>query len=84
MYVIESISNTHSEFFPNGAASKIMFTLSLLRVDESLTSMFGDLKKQADGLISGVGNLPGQITSAIGSVKSAAGSLISQAGGLIG
>lgn len=84
MYVIESISNTHSEFFPNGTASKIMFTLSLLRVDESLTSMFGDLKKQADGLISGAGNLPGQITSAIGSVKSSAGNLISQAGGLIG
>jgi len=84
MYVIESISNTHSEFFPNGAASKIMFTLNLKRVDESLTSMFGDLKKQADGLIGGAANLPGQITSAIDSAKSAAGSLISKAGGLFG
>ncbi|MBP2194744.1 phage tail protein [Pantoea cypripedii] len=84
MYVIESISNTHSEFFSNGTASKIMFTLSMKRVDESLTSMFGDLKQQADGLISGVSNLPGQVTSAISSVKSAAGSLISQAGGLSG
>lgn len=84
MYVIESISNTHSEFFPNGAANKIMFTLNLKRVDESLTSMFGDLKKQADGLIGGVSNLPSQITTAIDSAKSAAGSLISSAGGLFG
>lgn len=84
MYVIENISNAHSEFLPNGTASKIMFTLSLKRVDESLTSMFGDLNKQAGSLISGAGNLPGQVTSAIESVKSAAGSLISKAGGLIG
>ncbi|THB81865.1 phage tail protein, partial [Pantoea allii] len=56
----------------------------LKRVDESLTSMFGDLKKQADGLISGSANLPGQLTSAIDGVKSAAGSLISSAGGLLG
>lgn len=81
MYVIESISNSFSEFFPNGTASKIMFTLNLKRVDESQTSMFGDLKKQADGLISGAGNLPGQLTSAIDSVKSAAGNLVSSAGG---
>lgn len=84
MYVIESISNSFSEFFPNGMASKIIFTLNLKRVDESLTSMFGDLKKQADGLISGAGNLPGQLTSAIDSVKSAAGNLVSSAGGLLG
>ncbi|MCQ8229087.1 phage tail protein [Pantoea trifolii] len=75
MYVIESISNTHSEFFPNGTASKIMFTLNLMRVDGSLTSMFGDLKKQADGLIGGVSNLPGQITAARDSAKSSAGGL---------
>lgn len=84
MYVIESISNTHSEFFPNGTSSKIMFTLNLKRVDESLTSMFGDLNKQANGLIGGVSNLPEQITTAIDSAKSAAGSLISSAGGLFG
>ncbi len=83
MYVIESITNAHSEFFPNGAASKIMFTLNLKRVDESLTAMFGDLKQQADGLISGAGNLPGRLTQAIDSVKSAAGKLISTAGGFL-
>ncbi|HIE8685784.1 TPA: phage tail protein [Klebsiella pneumoniae] len=84
MYVIESISNAFSEFFPNGTASKIMFTLNLKRVDESLTSMFGDLKKQADGLISGASNLPGQLTSAMDSVKSAASDLASSVGGLLG
>lgn len=84
MYVVENYATTHSEFFSDGSARKINFTLSLKRVDESLTSMFGDLKKQADSLISGVGNLPGQVTSAIASVKSAAGSLVSSVGGIIG
>lgn len=83
MYVVESISNTHSEFLSDGSASKILFTLSLKRVDESLTAMFGDLKKQADGLISGAQNLPGQVTSAISSIMSAAGSIISPAGGML-
>lgn len=83
MYVIENYSSTSSEFYSNGSASKIMFSLNLLRVDESLTSMFGDLKKQADGLIGGVSSLPGQVTSAIASVKTAAGSLVAKAGGLI-
>ncbi len=61
-----------------------MFSLSMLRVDESLTSMFGDMKKQADGLIGGISSLPGQVTSAIESVKASAGSVISQVGGLLG
>ncbi len=83
MYVVENYATTHSEFFSDGSARKINFTLSLKRVDDSLTSMFGDLKKQADGLISGVSNLPGQVTSTIASVKSAAGSLVSYVGGII-
>lgn len=84
MYVIENYSSTSSEFYSDGSASKIIFSLNMLRVDESLTAMFGDLKRQADGLISGAGSLPGQVTSAMASVKTAAGNLISQAGGLIG
>ncbi len=83
MYVTESVAATHSEFYSDGSARKITFTLSLLRVDESLTAMFGDLKKQADGLISGAGNLPGQLSSVAASIKSAAGSVISSAGGLL-
>ncbi|WP_338560702.1 phage tail protein [Erwinia sp. E_sp_B04_7] len=84
MYVAESFSATHSEFLSNGSAQKILFTLSLKRVDESLTSMFGDLKKQADGLVSGANNLPGQVTSAISSAKTAASGIISTVGGLPG
>ena len=84
MYVVENYSASHSDFFSNGSASKIMFTLSLRRVDESLTAMFGDLKKQADGLISGVSNLPGQVTSALESARSAAGGLFSSVGGMPG
>lgn len=84
MYVIESFSATSSDFYYDGSASKIMFSLSMLRVDESLTSMFGDMKKQADGLIGSISSLPGQVTSAIESVKTAAGSVVTQAGGLLG
>ncbi|ELY2856320.1 phage tail protein [Cronobacter dublinensis] len=83
MYVTENLAASHSEFYSDGSARKITFTLSLKRVDESLTAMFGDLKKQADGMISGAGNLPGQVTSALDSLKSAAGSVISSAGGLL-
>lgn len=80
MYVVENFSETHSEFFSDGAARKINFNLSMKRVDESLTAMFGDLKKQADGLISGAGSLPGQLSAAI---NNAAGSVISSVGGLL-
>lgn len=84
MYAIENYSATSSDFYVDGSASKIMFSLSMKRVDESLTSMFGDMKKQADGLIGGISALPGQVTSAIESVKTAVGSVINQAGGLPG
>lgn len=83
MYVVENHSATQSEFFSDGSARKITFSLSLLRVDESLTSMFGDLRKQADETIAGIGNLPGQITAAMDKVKTAAGSVISTVGGLV-
>lgn len=84
MYVIENYSSTSSEFYSDGSARKIMFSLSLLRVDETLTSMFGDMKKQADGLLAGVGNLPGQITSAMEGIRTAAGGALGSVGGLIG
>lgn len=49
MYVIENYSSTSSEFYSDGSARKIMFSLSLLRVDETLTSMFGDMKNRLTG-----------------------------------
>lgn len=81
MYVVENFSETHAEFFSDGAARKISFNVSMKRVDESLTAMFGDLKKQADGLISGAGNLPGQLSAAI---NNAASTVTSSIGGLPG
>jgi len=83
MYVTENFAASHSEFLSNGSALKITFTLSLKRVDESLTSMYGDLKKQADELISGAGSLPGQVTSVISQAKSAAASVTASVGGLL-
>ncbi len=50
MYVIESFKTTHSDFYADGSARVIAFTLDLLRVDESLVSMFGDLKAQGSAL----------------------------------
>ncbi|QUT15555.1 phage tail protein [Rahnella inusitata] len=60
MFVVNSVSETHTEHFSNGAARKIEFTLTLTRVDESLASMFGDMKAQADGLLDQAGGLAGQ------------------------
>ncbi|EKN6152154.1 phage tail protein [Yersinia enterocolitica] len=51
MFVIESLSQIGTLFFADGSARRIEFTLKLLRVDESLTAMFGDLRQQADQLL---------------------------------
>ncbi|ENC1616694.1 phage tail protein, partial [Salmonella enterica subsp. enterica] len=48
------------------AARKIDFTLSLKRVDESLTAMFGDLNKQASELLGSAGNLTDKLQGAPG------------------
>ncbi|AVF35114.1 phage tail protein [Rahnella sikkimica] len=61
MFVVNSVSETHTEFFSNGAPRKIEFTLTLTRVDESLAAMFGDMKAQADGLLDKAGGLTGQL-----------------------
>jgi len=61
MYVVESLDNTQSEFFANGSASKITFTLKLKRVDASLTALFGDLQEQVSGLADEAKNLATQV-----------------------
>ena len=66
MYVVDKVSTTHTEFFDDGAARKIEFTLSLKRVDESLTAMFGDLNKQASELLGSAGNLTDKLQGALG------------------
>ena len=61
MFVVNSVSETHTEHFSNGAARRSEFTLTLTRVDESLAAMFGDMKAQADGLLNQAGGLTGQL-----------------------
>ena len=65
MYVIESFKTTHSDFYADGSARVIAFTLDLLRVDESLVSMFGDLKAQGSALWAKVEAAAGNLSSGI-------------------
>ncbi len=46
MFVISELNRTKSEFFSDGAPRKIEFTITLKRVDESLSEMLGDLSGQ--------------------------------------
>ncbi|HCR3029592.1 TPA: phage tail protein [Escherichia coli] len=62
MYVIEKITHTHTELFNDGAARKIEFSMSLKRVDDSVAAIYGDLKTQADNLLSSAGNMLGGLT----------------------
>ena len=65
MYNVDKVSTTHTEFFSDGAARKIDFTLSLKRVDESLTAMFGDLSKQTSELAGSAANLADKLQGAL-------------------
>ncbi|CDH26719.1 MULTISPECIES: phage tail protein [Xenorhabdus] len=56
MFIIESIDQTKSEFFADGAARRIDFTVTLRRVDENLGEMFGDLHSQLSDLTTNVAN----------------------------
>lgn len=69
MFVIESLSQTKTEFFESGMPRRIEFTLTLKRVDESLSDMFGSLSDQ-------LSNLQDTATSAIGNIKNTVGGLL--------
>lgn len=69
MFVIESLSQTKTEFFESGVPRRIEFTLTLKRVDESLPEMFGSLSDQLT-------NLQDQATSAISKIKNTVGGLL--------
>ncbi|HDR2619380.1 TPA: phage tail protein [Enterobacter chuandaensis] len=56
MFIIEKVTHTHSDFYSDGTARKIEFSLSLKRVDESLMKMFGDLRTQAEELVTSARN----------------------------
>lgn len=70
MYVIEGLNQTKTEFFRDGMPRRIEFTLSLKRVDESLSDMFGDLSAQLN-------NLQGTATSALSDISKTVGGLLS-------
>lgn len=70
MFVVNSVSETRSEFFSDGSARRIEFSLTLTRVDESLTAMYGDLRTQAEGLLGQAGALADKAGTAIGGLFS--------------
>lgn len=51
MYVITSIQETRTEFFKDGKARKIEFTLNLDRVSEDLREALGDLSLSLDKIL---------------------------------
>ncbi|WP_312836750.1 phage tail protein [Pantoea sp.] len=70
MFVIESLSQTKAEFFSNGACRRIEFTLTLKRVDESLSEMFGSLSDQLDTMKSAATSAAGKVSAAVGGLFS--------------
>jgi phage protein U len=69
MFVIENLSQTRTEFFAGGEARRIEFSLTLKRVDESLTEMFGNLGDQ-------LRNLQDTAASTIADIKNTVGGLL--------
>jgi phage protein U len=57
MFVVSNVQDTGTVFYADGTPRKITFTLTLTRVDESLTSMFGDIHEQAKTLLGQAGDL---------------------------
>ena len=70
MFVIESLSQTKTEFFESGMPRRTEFTLTLKRTDESLGEMFGSLSDQLSAM-------QGVAVTAAGKVSAAAGGLFS-------
>lgn len=61
MFVVSNVSETGTVFFADGSPRKISFTLSLTRVDESLAAMYGDIGKQAEGLVGKASDMLSQV-----------------------
>ncbi|CAI1607439.1 Phage protein U [Serratia grimesii] len=68
MFVVNSVSETRTEFFSTGSARRIEFTLTLTRVDESFTAMYGDLQAQAEGMLGQVSELAAKAGNMAGGV----------------
>ncbi len=70
MFVVNSVSETRSEFFSDGSARRIEFSLTLTRVDESLSALYGDLRTQAEGLLGQAQGLADKAGAAMGGLFS--------------
>ncbi|MFI8418500.1 phage tail protein [Serratia sp. NPDC078593] len=66
MFVIQRLSQTGTQLFPDGQPRQINFDITLKRVDESLYAMFGDLRTQAQGLLDKAGKLLNKAQQAVG------------------
>ncbi len=69
MYVVTGSNETRALFFADGAARRIEFTLNLMSVDESLTALPGDLRDQANILISRAGVVADKIKTAASGIS---------------
>jgi hypothetical protein len=61
MFVVQSFNHTNSQLNTDGRARNISFELTLKRVDESYSAMFGDLQEQAKGLYNKASNTVKQL-----------------------
>lgn len=50
-WIIESLSETRTLFFPDGAARRIEFTLTLQRIDDDRVDLLGNLASSAGNLL---------------------------------
>lgn len=66
MFVINSLSETRTEFFSVGLARRIEFTLTLTRVDESLTELYGDLQAQAKNMLGQASDMATNVANKVG------------------
>ncbi|MGM3162463.1 phage tail protein [Dickeya undicola] len=71
MFVITRMEYSGKDLYSDGSARSISFTLTLKRIDESLISMFGDLKDQASALYNS------EISPALSTAKSTIQGLLS-------
>ena len=70
VFVVESLSQTKTEFSSNGACRRIEFTLTLKRVDETLSEAFGSLSDQLT-------SLKDSATQTVSNITDVAGGLLS-------
>jgi len=66
LFLINGVSETQTEFFANGLARKIEFTLTLTRVDDSLSTMLGDVNSWGEGVLNQAGGVVSQTATKIG------------------